>query len=656
MNETTRTGVFVGGAILSLLLATAFAPSTPQAPNETSEVGKKFYNDFNATDAESLQVVSFNEATATAKTFEVDFKDGVWRIPSHHNYPADAKDRLAKTAASMLGIKRDQFRSASKEDFAELGVVDPLDQDTTKLKGRGQRVTIKGKGGTLLADYIIGKSVKGRAGFYYIRRPQDNSVYVAKLNIDLSTKFADWIETNLLQLGSEKLKQVIVNKYSISDQGRAEGREVTELTRDKAGDPWKLKGLDEAKEEMNTADVDTMVRTLEDLRIVGVRPKPQGLSQDLKQSKSIKINTATMLDLQSRGFFFTQSGDLVSQEGELLASTNDGVAYVLRFGEVFTSTDDQTESGIGAGPESDADKKKDDKKSPEKKDEKAADKKEDPAKKDEKKEGDAKDGEKKASNVSENRYVFINVTFDPKKLGPKPVKPEAPAAPAADKKPDEKKPDEKKADDKKPEEKKSEEKKDEAKKDEAKPDPKAEDLKKKYEEDLKKYETDLADYDKRMKEGKEKVAELNRRFADWYYVISADSFNKIRLSRKALVKEKTAPGTTPPAGIPGAKGLPGLNLPAPGSTPPTKEEKPMTEEKPTEKKPEGDKKPEAENKADEKPPVESKPTDKPAEKPVTEKPAAEKKEPTPPPVSKPEEAKKETPAAPPAGEKPPEKK
>ncbi|MFO1019220.1 MAG: DUF4340 domain-containing protein [Planctomycetales bacterium] len=138
MNETTRTGVFVGGAILSLLLATAFAPSTPQAPSETSEVGKKFYDDFNATNAESLSVVNFNEATATAKTFEVDLKDGVWRIPSHHNYPADAKDRLAKTAASMVGIKRDQFRSANKEDFAELGVVDPLDQNTTKLKGRGQ--------------------------------------------------------------------------------------------------------------------------------------------------------------------------------------------------------------------------------------------------------------------------------------------------------------------------------------------------------------------------------------------------------------------------------------------------------------------------------------------------------------------------------------
>ncbi|MFO1019221.1 MAG: DUF4340 domain-containing protein [Planctomycetales bacterium] len=435
-------------------------------------------------------------------------------------------------------------------------------------------MTIKGKSGAILADYIIGKSVKGRPGFYYIRRPQDNSVYVAKLNIDLSTKFADWIETNLLQLGSGQLKQVIVNKYSISDQGQISGREVTELSRDKAGDPWKLKGLDEAKEELNTPDVDGMVRTLEDLRIVGVRPKPAGLSQDLKQSKSIKIDTTTMLDLQSRGFFFTRDGDLVSQEGELLASTNDGVNYVLRFGEVFTSSEDQTETGIGAGPETDADKKKDDKAktAPEKKDDKAADKKDDAAaKKDgEKKDGDPKEAEKKGANVSENRYVFINVTFDPKKLGPKPVKPEPPAE---EKKPDDKKTDDKKPDDNKPEEKKPEEKKpeekkpEEAKKDEAKPDPKAEELKKKYEEDLKKYETDIADYDKRMKEGKEKVAELNRRFADWYYVISADSFNKIRLSRKALVKEKAAPGSTPPAGIPGAKGLPGLNLPAPGDTP-----------------------------------------------------------------------------------------
>jgi hypothetical protein len=38
------------------------------------------------------------------------------------------------------------------------------------------------------------------------------------------------------------------------------------------------------------------------------------------------------------------------------------------------------------------------------------------------------------------------------------------------------------------------------------------------------------------------VEELNARFGDWYYVISAENFNKLHLARKELVKEKGKPG------------------------------------------------------------------------------------------------------------------
>ncbi len=41
-----------------------------------------------------------------------------------------------------------------------------------------------------------------------------------------------------------------------------------------------------------------------------------------------------------------------------------------------------------------------------------------------------------------------------------------------------------------------------------------------------------------MEDGRKKVEELNARFADWYYVISAGSFEKLHLSRKDLVVKK----------------------------------------------------------------------------------------------------------------------
>ena len=48
-----------------------------------------------------LEVVEFDASTANPRQFKVMFKDGKWVIPSHHNYPADAKDRLAKTAGGV---------------------------------------------------------------------------------------------------------------------------------------------------------------------------------------------------------------------------------------------------------------------------------------------------------------------------------------------------------------------------------------------------------------------------------------------------------------------------------------------------------------------------------------------------------------------------
>ncbi|MCA9064175.1 MAG: hypothetical protein KDA96_13990, partial [Planctomycetaceae bacterium] len=72
------------------------------------------------------------------------------------------------------------------------------------------------------------------------------------------------------------------------------------------------------------------------------------------------------------------------------------------------------------------------------------------------------------------------------------------------------------------------------------------------------YEADLKAWNDRAASGKKKAEELTRRFASWYYIISADSFEKFRPARKDLVSLKTdeeegeapAPGFAPPS-IPG---------------------------------------------------------------------------------------------------------
>ena len=92
------------------------------------------------------------------------------------------------------------------------------------------------------------------------------------------------------------------------------------------------------------------------------------------------------------------------------------------------------------------------------------------------------------------------------------------------------------------------------------------------------YEADLKDYEEAKKkvDGAEKKAEeLNRRFGQWYYVIPGESYDKLALDRKDVLKdrEKVEPDDNAETG-PGAP--PTLNLPQVQSSVPEK----TTEDKP----------------------------------------------------------------------------
>ncbi len=60
----------------------------------------------------------------------------------------------------------------------------------------------------------------------------------------------------------------------------------------------------------------------------------------------------------------------------------------------------------------------------------------------------------------------------------------------------------------------------------------------------KKLDEAYKEYEKKVKDAKEKADALAKRFAPWYYVISASSFEKIHLNRGALLKTKDAKAAT----------------------------------------------------------------------------------------------------------------
>jgi hypothetical protein len=480
MNETIRTAIFIGVAVALGCVAWFVRPTQPQ-PEQFSDVGEPFYPEFtDPRDATSLEVIEYDEASGTARPFKVQVVDGVWSIPSHYDYPADGEDRLASTAAAMIDLTKDTVQSDRAQDHEALGVIDPFDETETTLKGRGKRVTLRDKSGSVLADYIFGKAVPDRDHFRYVRLPGKKRTYAVNVDVDLSTRFADWIETNLLDVQRRDVARLTINDYSVDETtGRVEQRGVVELT--KQDNAWTMPGAP-ADRELDTTKVNQMLSALTGLTITGVRPKPESMSSDLRTKDGLTIDLPTRLSLQSKGFFIGSDGSLVSNEGEVTVGTNDGVRYVLRFGEVLYGEG----LGVSAGIDEDA-------------------------------EPSAEDEQAGPSAGVENRYLFVTAEFDESLLPPKPEPPaaedEGEGPPADD------------ASDEGAEETSGDH--DAVTGDEGDQGANAA---------REAYERELAAWEAKVQAGRDRVSELNDRFAEWYYVISATDYDKIRLDREALLK------------------------------------------------------------------------------------------------------------------------
>jgi hypothetical protein len=607
MNPTSRTLTFAAVAGVSALIATsAWYASKPSSVAGFGDVGQEFFADFSdPTKATSLTVVDYDGDEKEASTFSVKQNDdGLWVIPSHHDYPAEAEDRLAKTATSLLGLKKTAVQSRSKDDWKLYGVVKPSENGAAKADERGTRLTLSDGSGNALVDLIMGNQVEGRDGSYYVREPEKDTTYIAQLDVELSAKFSDWIEPDLLKINQTDIVKVVVDNYSINEQrGTIEKKELLQFTKkdlETSGD-WELDGLDVEAEELDNSPVSTIATNLDQLKIVGVRPKPEGLDDNMRVNPAVK--QILQMQMQAQGYFI--GGDkegnerLYSNEGELVAGINNGVQYTLYFGEIARGTGKEIEVGLGdeAKPdEADDDEKNEEDESGDETSEdgprryllvkadfnetllgdkpvapmepakpeilnEAAEKPEDaaPAKEEdsaEEKKDDAEDGscgpdeedaaeetakededEPEAKTETEPPAVEKEATEESKADAPADEKKPAAEAPA-DKQPAG---DEPSQDDKPAAETKEEEKPAEPEKDPKQIAQEAYDAAMgEYEAQKTAYESDLKTYGDKVKEGQEKAAELSTRFAGWYYVISSDSFEKFRIERKDVVSKKEA--------------------------------------------------------------------------------------------------------------------
>ncbi len=459
--ELTRTGIFA--AVAAVAVVAAFAVDRLSQPEEIKEyemVGEAFFPDFTEPGkVKALEVHSYDEDSGKVVNFEVAYEDKAWRLKSYLDYPAEADERLAKTAASMIGIERAALAGRRENQYAKFGVEDPTNPNLEDPSTAGSLIVLKDEDGEVLAKYIIGKKVDGTGedeedtpdddihapareaarAQYYVRVPSDTETetYRAFVTLDLSTKFEDWIDPDLLQVESNDIVDLQVKNYQADVQNViANGRirqqvvmskeELNHLKKD--GFSWELEGLDEENEEFESQKARDLVSKIDGFKIVGVRKKYQYndkpiLTAELKLDAELiesapdpnEVFGAAYDDLNSKGFILRldrespETPGLLANDGELIAATNKGVVYHMYYGSEVVGSD--TDIQIGSSTEAD-----------------------------EKKEDESKDDDDKDdSGIKKNRYVFLRVGFDeshipdkPEHPGEAPVKPAAPEAPAED--------------------------------------------------------------------------------------------------------------------------------------------------------------------------------------------------------------------------------
>ncbi len=535
--DLIKTLTFVAVALTLTGASFVIHRERPVKDQEFADQGQRFFPEFNDPLAcTDLEVVTFDPSTAASTRFEVMQKNGKWVIPSHHDYPADARDRLSKTAGAVIDLAKDTIRSDQVELQQSMGVIDPLDTKTTTLEGRGQRVTLRDSSGKILADFIIGKEIPGtergkdgKGKQRYVRVPGQRRTYGVNVNAELTTKFADWIETNLLKVDTGKIRKVVFDNYKMREARSEDGLPIVvpergeriTATRKEGFGPWALtiQKADPrtsqwatvpipANQEVNEDRLRSFIDALGDLKIVGVRPKPPGLTDP--NDPNLQLTRSIALSLQNRGFYLSPGHGLFSDQGDVIVTTDEGVVYTLRYGGPVFATGDELSAGT---PD-------------------AADKKDDAA-------GSKKDAERKSKGAQENRYLLLTVSFDPDAI-PKP------------------------ADDKAVDEAKTGGSK-ELPDDVFAHETQTAEQKKAAEE---KARRDREEYERKLADGKKKIKELADRFGPWYYVTPGDSFNQINLDVNAVLRPKAPPGAAPagggmpggmPAGFPGGfpGGLPG---------------------------------------------------------------------------------------------------
>jgi len=362
MNENKKTIFFIAAAAVSVALAYFSVPPKIDPTSKGSRMGQALFDTFDTRQATGIEIVEIDDENLEAKSIEVAQTNKGWfiRRPQKADYPANADNQVKDVSTILLDMRILDTAAEGAGEHANFGVLDPSKANPGD-RGIGKSIALKNSSGSNLAQLIIGNEVSGLSGAHYVRKPNENTVFIAEVRnaSDVSTKFVDWVEKDFLDLDKWNIKRVTLDNYEVNLAKGQLNRKDNPYVLDYDNSEWNLSGskLSE-KEELNKEKLDELKDAFDDLKIIDVERKPDILVNNLKQGNEFfsnlkdQKNQAVVQSLQQKGFYTVavknpegqQVPKVVSNKGEILVGMKDGVEYVLRFGETYRGIEDDENS------------------------------------------------------------------------------------------------------------------------------------------------------------------------------------------------------------------------------------------------------------------------------------------------------------------------
>ncbi len=235
-----------------------------------------------------------------ADLLEIKKSENQWVVASKDSYPADA-GKVGGLLLKLFDLQTSQRVPTGPKSAEKLGLA------PSSVKNEGYtKISLLSEKGDILGGLRLGKLRQKKkesgsgagmgfsAAGQYVRRLDDEQVYVIGLPINVSAKASEWVQTSILNAPSANVMHIA---HSIID-GEQE-KLVFSLSRDSSADDLTLDGDVPAGEEVQSSVISQLGSALENLRLIDVSRAEGDFRADRRSV--YKLNNGAVYTVETKG-------------------------------------------------------------------------------------------------------------------------------------------------------------------------------------------------------------------------------------------------------------------------------------------------------------------------------------------------------------------